>query len=204
MQSKRKTQAEKTAASDAAMFKAAITLIAKEGPSQMTLAKVASEAGFTPGLIIHRFGSKAGLLTAVSQKILAQWQQRVFDLLGDLNSLGIDELCKISDLYLDIVTEKSDLMLALFKMHNESYSSYKEVQQYFQGFDAEIRTLISHVLRKEIENGNVKKELDIDAFAVIYLGVLRGTSMQYFIDDKSFDMEAVKKTFRALLRQVRI
>ena len=79
MATKRRTQAERRAASDAAMFKAAIKLIASEGPSSMTLTKIGKESGFSGGLVSYRFGSKRNLLIATADRILELWQKRVID-----------------------------------------------------------------------------------------------------------------------------
>jgi len=51
---RRRTQAERTQASDKAIYKAAIKLIAKDGPQNMSLAKLGKVAGFSGGLISYR------------------------------------------------------------------------------------------------------------------------------------------------------
>lgn len=201
MQTKRKTQAERTAASDSAMFKAAVKLIAKEGPSQMTLAKVANEAGFTPGLIIYRFGSKAGLLKAVSEKIVELWRDKIFASI-DEDSLEVENLFNMSDLYLDAVEQKSDLILAFFRMHSESYSSYEDLRHYYQKYDDLLRVYAQRVLSHAQSKGNLSENVDIKTFSVAYLAVLRGIAMQSFIDKDAVDIEAAKKTLRALFQDL--
>lgn len=51
---------------------AAIGLFGRDGFSRATVRAVASEAGVSPGLVIHHFGSKAGLREACDQHVLAQ------------------------------------------------------------------------------------------------------------------------------------
>lgn len=51
---------------------AAIGLFGRDGFAPATVRAVASAAGVSPGLVIHHFGSKAGLREACDQHVLAQ------------------------------------------------------------------------------------------------------------------------------------
>lgn len=54
-------------ASDEQILQAATRAMARLGPSDLTLADVAREAGLSPAALVKRFGSKRGLLLAVSR-----------------------------------------------------------------------------------------------------------------------------------------
>jgi len=56
----------------------ALRLFAAHGPEAVSLRRVAAEAGVSPGLVAHHFGSKAGLREAVDAHITA-----LFDTLFD-------------------------------------------------------------------------------------------------------------------------
>jgi TetR/AcrR family transcriptional regulator, regulator of cefoperazone and chloramphenicol sensitivity len=51
---------------------AAIGLFGREGFARATVRSVAAEAGVSPGLVIHHFGSKAGLRDACDEHVLSQ------------------------------------------------------------------------------------------------------------------------------------
>jgi AcrR family transcriptional regulator len=51
---------------------AAIRLFGRDGFTRATVRAVAAAAGVSPGLVIHHFGSKAGLRDACDQHVLAQ------------------------------------------------------------------------------------------------------------------------------------
>jgi AcrR family transcriptional regulator len=53
---------------DDAILDAAVRAVALAGPARLTLADVASEAGLAPATLIQRFGSKRGLLLAISER----------------------------------------------------------------------------------------------------------------------------------------
>ena len=54
-------------ASDETVFLAAMRVMSRLGPTQLTLAHIAAEAGLTAGALVQRFGSKRGLLVALSE-----------------------------------------------------------------------------------------------------------------------------------------
>jgi AcrR family transcriptional regulator len=54
-------------ASDETVFLAALSVMSRLGPTQLTLAHIAAEAGLTAGALVQRFGSKRGLLIALSE-----------------------------------------------------------------------------------------------------------------------------------------
>jgi AcrR family transcriptional regulator len=52
--------------SDDQVFDAAQRAMTRHGPQELTLAKIAAEAGVTAGLLVQRFGSKRNLLLALA------------------------------------------------------------------------------------------------------------------------------------------
>ena len=54
------------------MFAAAHRIMGKLGPAQWTLADIARECGLTAGALVQRFGSKHGLMVALTEKF-AGW-----------------------------------------------------------------------------------------------------------------------------------
>ncbi|GAA3206511.1 helix-turn-helix domain-containing protein [Actinocorallia longicatena] len=52
---------------DAAILRAAVEVIGRDGPGALTLGAVAKEAGVVPGTLVQRFGSKRGLLLAIAR-----------------------------------------------------------------------------------------------------------------------------------------
>ena len=55
-------------ASDEAIFFATMRAMSRFGPSQLTLAHIAEEAGLTAGALVQRFGSKRALLLTLSER----------------------------------------------------------------------------------------------------------------------------------------
>ena len=201
MATKRRTQAERTAASDAAMFKAAIKLIASEGPSSMTLTKIGKESGFSGGLVSYRFGSKSNLLIATADRILELWQKRVIEP-ANLDSDTLEGLEMVVRLYFKAVRSRSDLMMAQFRLMNVSYSSYPELQPAFQDYDKKLRANIVEHLDRARARGDVKAEADAHTFAIMLMGMLRGIAMQSFVDPKAVDLNKAEQSAIDIIESV--
>jgi AcrR family transcriptional regulator len=59
-------------ATDAEVFAAAVRVMGRVGPADLTLAAIAAEAGLTAGALVQRFGSKLALLRAMSRSAAEQ------------------------------------------------------------------------------------------------------------------------------------
>src|SRR5215470_455855 len=67
----------------------ALRLFAEHGPDAVTVRQIATAAGVSPGLVIHHFGSKDGLLEAVDAHVLAMFETMLGELTtGDLYEPG--------------------------------------------------------------------------------------------------------------------
>ena len=55
-------------ASDDEIFQAAYQVMQRRGPTELTLADIAAEAGLTAGALVQRFGSKRDLLLKLSER----------------------------------------------------------------------------------------------------------------------------------------
>ena len=56
-------------ASDSEVFGAAMRVMSRVGPADLTLSAIAAEAGLTPGALVQRFGSKQRLLRTISSQL---------------------------------------------------------------------------------------------------------------------------------------
>ncbi len=189
MTQRRRTQAERIAISDDAMFKAAISIIAQEGPNKMTLANVGKTAGYTGGLVSYRFGSKIGLLKEVSERIVTLWTDRVIDSPKIQKLSGMDGLKTLADEYLKNLKKGSELMIAMHRLMNASYGNCPELRPYFEDYDQTLRLKLAEDLK---ENEKLPPGFDANAFAILYMASLRGIAQQFFVSQSKFDLKTAK------------
>lgn len=82
----RRTQAERTEETRAALLEAAVTVIHRHGYNAATTAAIADEAGVSRGSIIYHFSTRAQLMAEVISSVFEQ-EQRQYE---DLAQQGLD------------------------------------------------------------------------------------------------------------------
>lgn len=115
---RRRTQAERTALSDRRMFEAAVSLIVGSGLDGTTLAAIGERAGYSRGLVTHRFGSKANLFAYVHDMALADWISRVNTAVGE--RVGTEALSAALDALFGFLTEEPDEIRAMYLLRYSS------------------------------------------------------------------------------------
>jgi len=130
------------------------------------------------------------LLKAIADRIFELWQRRVLEpaLLGES---ALDDLKTLGTLYLNSVKTKSDLIMALFRLMNDSYSTHKELKSQFSEYDNNARNIIINLLEKGVECGEIKNNIDPRGVSVFYIAILRGAALQYFIDETTVNLEQI-------------
>ena len=74
---RRPTQAERRERSRVSLLEAAARGLSRDGYSNLSLEKVASEAGYTRGALYHQFASKEDLALAVLWWVSENWQDEI-------------------------------------------------------------------------------------------------------------------------------
>jgi AcrR family transcriptional regulator len=115
---KRRRQEERAALSDRAMTEAAVSLLVERGIAGTTLASVGERAGYSRGLVTHRFGSKAGLLAHVHDSVAAEWLRHVNRFVGE--STGISALQGVVDALYDFMLNEPEGLRALYLLRYPS------------------------------------------------------------------------------------
>ena len=172
----RRSQAERVEASERALIDAAVALIAERGYERTTLAAIGERSGYSRGLVTERFGSKEGLLWAVFDRMISVWSARAFrPRVGD--RAGIEALRATIDVYLEAVRHAPHLIRAYYALLGEEHLRGEVVR-----LNREERSTISAWLRTGQANGTVRADIDADASAVAFLGVVRGVTAQWLLD----------------------
>ena len=121
----RRRQEDRTALSDRLMKEAAVQLLIERGIARTTLAAIGERAGYSRGLVTHRFGSKAGLLAYVHDTVADAWILRVQDAVG--TSTGIDALQRVIDALHGFLIDDPDEIRAMYLLR---YASIDPASEY--------------------------------------------------------------------------
>ncbi|MEY2397736.1 MAG: hypothetical protein QOJ00_910 [Actinomycetota bacterium] len=183
----RRTQAERVEASDRALIDAAIALIAERGYDRTTLAAIGERAGYSRGLVTQRFGNKENLLWAILRQILGRWsthamQPRVAE------QVGVPALQTILAAYLDACDKGPDRIRAYYALLREADGPVPAIRNTIQRLHAGERKSIAELIRAGQAAGDVRADVDPDAEATVFLGVMRGVTMQWLLHPKAVDI----------------
>lgn len=196
----RRTQAERTATASRRMLRAARQLIARQGYTKTTLAQVGKEAGYTGGLVSHHFGSKEGLLRELVGRITGRFYQDQIRPATD-GLAGLEALVATADVYLNELVVREERMRTLYVLMGEALGPVSEVGEVFAELNAGFRSDASRLIEEGMTRGEIRKDLDPDAEAGLFVGMLRGVALQWMADPGCFDLEAVRTSLKDALRR---
>jgi AcrR family transcriptional regulator len=162
----RRTQAERSEQSTTAILDAAADLVVEGGFATMTLAAIGDRAGYSRGLVTARFGSKGGLIDALIRRIVGRWSHR--------NVLPRTE-------------GKPGLEATLII---EAVGPDEDLRARFVSFHSTMRADIAELIRRGIEDGSVRPDVDAYIEAGMIVATLRGVGYQWLLDPDGWDFAA--------------
>jgi AcrR family transcriptional regulator len=193
----RRTQAERRDESERGVVQAAIAVVAEEGVGAVTFDSLGRRGGFSRGLATQRFGSKQRLIEAV----IGHLHQRQESLRGDkrIDDLpGLEAVLAFVDHYLRDLAA-NDEGRAYFMLLSSAVADASELRAVFAAAHARVeRKLEAWVLRGQAE-GEIRREIDADAAALMIGSLLFGLSMQLLIDP-TMNIDPIRQTSLTTLR----
>jgi len=199
----RRTQAERVAESDARMLEAATRLIASRGYTHTTLEAIGVEAGYSRGLVQHRFGSKDKLLAALVRKVADDHRQLLLPRLRGLSGLPAIE-CEI-DAYLEGMDDPPMHSRAFFVLMLESIGPAPQIRAVFAQISARWHTALAGQIVKGQQQGRIRRDADPAMEAQLIIATVRGLRTQSMLAPETSDIAAaiaaLKRDLRARLAQ---
>jgi AcrR family transcriptional regulator len=182
----RRSQGERSAASTAAMIDAAIELILEQG-ARVSMMAIGQRSGFSHGLVLARFGSKAGLIEAVAHEARRRFAAS-FDSEAD-ETTGIEKVRGLIDAFL---SPPSTAGKAFSILLGESLGPDPLLRDVFVRADEALRQYVQAHLEEARSVGDIDPTTCTSSAAVLLVGMLRGVAMQYCVNPNAFDIEALR------------
>ncbi len=184
----RRTQEERKAESERRIIRAAIELFATQGYLKTTMNQVGEAAGYTGGLVSHRFGSKEGLLKAAILRISNRFLED--QLRPAVEASSAEEAVRsMIEIYLKEVTIRQSRIRALYVIMGEALGAVPEVQEDIAALNDGFRSRLATMVRRGIDNGEFAAGVDPEAAGILILGLLRGVTMQALADPDAIDID---------------
>lgn len=130
-------------ASDEEVFAAAHRAMQRLGPTQLTLAEIAGEAGVTAGALVQRFGSKRDLLLAMMSQT-ADWPRQFFAQLRAEHASPLAALYAYADCFAQMGETPATLAhhLSYLQLDLTDPDFYRHTSAQARATRAEIRDLL--------------------------------------------------------------
>jgi AcrR family transcriptional regulator len=190
----RRTQAERTALSDARMFDAAMELIVEHGTHNTTLKEIGERAGYSRSLASNRFGSKEALFDQMVLDFNNQWAGELRRFVGERT--GLSAFMAALEAVEHFLLNRTIEMQALYILWFESISSHPAVRARLAANHLAYRRDAERWLKQGIEEGTIRPSIDPTCFAVEFNAFIFGLVYQWLVSPNSVDLHSVFYHYR--------
>lgn len=194
---KRRTQAERSDASEQSLLTAAATVMEAEGFAAATFERIGEVAGYSRGLASQKFGSKDGVVRAVIEFVAARVQQ---DLAASIRSEPnpLEGILRYMEIWLRGV-ETDPLLRSYFVMLSAAVANRMPIQTAFQDRHNDVKNDLAGLVRRGQARGLIDPIIDPEITALSIGCFQIGTAVQLLLDPQ-FDIAAVRASVLPRLR----
>lgn len=200
IQRPRRTQEQRTALSDHRMMEAAIALLVECGIEGTTLLAIGKKAGYSRGLVSHRFGSKAGLLAHVHDIVARHWIERVQAEVGTTSGIAALERA-VKALY-GFIAEAPNEIRAMLLLRHASIDPAAE----YRANVAKVHLAQRRDVQRWIEAGKVAGEIsakvDANLIAELFCSTTDGLVYRWLVNP-ALPIKALHDQLRRGIRDLR-
>lgn len=175
----RRTQAERTALSDARMLEAAIRLIVERGTEKTTLKEVGELAGYSRGLASYRFGNKASLFSFIVKAVGEEW---LFELRRTVqDQVGVAAICAATDAHCRFLLDAADRIRAFYILWFDSIGPFADLKQVIANIHERRQRDVEQWLRRGMSEGVVREDVNVRQIAEQFCAAIIGIVYQWLV-----------------------
>lgn len=200
---RRLTQDERRERSESRMLAAAIELFARQGSGRTTLVEIGKVAGYTHGLVGHRFGSKSGLVRRLIKNLQRDFTRRQLSEITERRG-GLEALLEVVRSSLNLMAEgttSARVIRALTVLAGEALGPVPEILADVNSLNRNFKSVLRKLIEQGIEAGEIRKDVRPAEQAALILGMLRGIEIQWCQDSNAIALDAMSSEVIASLRR---
>ena len=200
---KRLTQEERRERSESRMLAAAIELFGRQGSGRTTLVEIGKVAGYTHGLVGHRFGSKSGLVRRLIKNLQRDFARRQLSEITERRT-GLEALLEVVRSSLNLMAEgttSARVIRALTVLGGEALGPVPEILGDVIGLNRNFKAVLRKLVEQGIEAGEIRADVSPAEQATLIVGMLRGIEIQWCQDSDSIPLDAIIKEVITSLRK---
>lgn len=187
----RRTQAQRRADSERRLIAAAREVLARKGWVGMTLAEVGSVAGVSRGLASHHFGTKSGLLRALTLHINESFDEAMR--VAPPPKPGLGAVIGYVNVYLGRPDPKWTTTRTLLILMAEALMENSENAKVLATYMTRMYQYLEQNIRLGIEAGEIHRELSPAIGAEMVIGLLRGVMLQRLVAGGKLDVTELRE-----------
>ena len=194
-----RTQVERRAEAEARLLATARQLIARRGWAGTTLADVGVAAGYSRGLAGHYFGSKAGLLRAITEQINNSMMQEVSK--APATEPGLAAILAFVGVYLGRKDSKWTNTRSLLNLMTHALLEGSEHANLMVHFNVSMFRYLEDNIRAGIARGEIHKSISPVVGAEFVIGTLRGMMLQRLVKGGDVQAAALRKHIQVFIER---
>ena len=194
-----RTQLERRSEAEARLLATARELVARRGWAGTTLAEVGEAAGYSRGLAGHYFGSKTGLLRAITLQINNTLMEELEK--APPAEAGLEAILSFISVYLGRRDPTWTNTRTLLLLMTEALLEGSENADQMVIFNASMFHHLEKNIRAGIEKGEIDKSVSPPLGAEFVVGTLRGMMLQRLVRGGDVGALAMRKHLVAMVRR---
>lgn len=192
---KKDTQSEKT---KAIIIKAAISLFAKNGFHNTSIAQITEMCQLSKGALYWHFEDKEDLLMAVIDQVRQEWKDVLRKNLKR-NWSAQKKMENILDLFVETTLENKERYVIFIVLIAE----FTEVDERFEralreGF-MEFFEFIAQIIDDGKSEGSIHKDINTNLMAIAFMGVWQGILLQWLLNRNEVRLESLVNCLRSMV-----
>ena len=161
----------------------ALDIISQEGAKRLTMKNIAGRIGISEPAIYRHFRNKRHLMTALIESVARNLTSRINDAASGIDD-PVDKLRKILQIHLTYVSDHRGIPRIIYSdsVHQNDPVLRKAVLQMVNHY----LDLIRGILLGAREAGRLRSDLDVDAAATAFLGLVQSSVLVWSLSDFDF------------------
>ena len=195
----RRSNAERRDESERLLVEATLNVVTAEGVGAATFDAVGKAAGYSRGLPAQKFGSKQGMIEAVIAHLHRE-REAVLEADHTSEMPGLDAILHYVDTFFEGLRE-GPAGPSYFMLLASAVADPTPLRKVFAASHERVGEWLEAQIRRGQEQGNIRAEFDAPSTAHMIGSLMIGLCMQWLVDDRGRDLEPVRVTYLAALRQ---
>jgi len=196
-----KTAEEKTPQRESTkdkIIEIAAEIIAQEGLRGFTAKNIAARLNITDAAIFKHFKTMDDIVQAVVRKYTNECLVSIRTIIFGSNLSVREKIDKIMDTHIDMLEKsKGAIPILCFEVSRSNIYDNKAVLNFLENY----LDLVSILLHRGIEEGIIRKDIDIEEAAFTFLGLLQSRVFIWFLKGEGGNIVKDKKTIKLLFEE---